>query len=96
VRVVYHRCLAWRDLHSRRGAAEIQRGPEGRRRLKGVEQRPSTRGNVVFISVVTEAFLRAWSSRPSGWFTSLDSRSKQPVAATNAFGKPRDRRAQDR
>ena len=33
-----HRRLAWRDLHSGRGAAEVERGPEGRCRLEGVEQ----------------------------------------------------------
>ena len=33
-----HRGLARRDLHSGRGAAEVERGPEGRCRLEGVEQ----------------------------------------------------------
>src|SRR5690348_14159773 len=37
--IVYHRRLARRDLNSRRGAAEVERGPEARRRLEGVEQR---------------------------------------------------------
>src|SRR3954454_9458046 len=40
-RVVQHRSLLLRDLYSRRGAAEIERGPQAWRRLEGVEQRVS-------------------------------------------------------